>query len=59
MKQPKGKTESDELPEHRRCAVCRHIRRVIAKVGPLLIKEPCPNGCGSGYAKPVPQRLRP
>lgn len=37
----------------RRCAICFEERRVIAKVGPFLIKEPCKNGCAGGYVRKV------
>jgi hypothetical protein len=42
-----GEQETGE----RRCEVCQELRRVIDKVGPLLIKEPCPNKCATGYQK--------
>lgn len=33
------------------CEVCFEQRRVLAKVGPFLLKEPCKNGCAGGYVK--------
>jgi hypothetical protein len=42
-----GEQETGE----RRCEACQETRRVIGKVGPLLIKEPCPNKCAAGYVK--------
>jgi len=43
--------DAHELPLERRCEACQEMRRVIARVGPLLIKEPCPHKCAAGYAK--------
>lgn len=40
----------------RLCAICFERRRVIAKVGPFLIKEPCKNGCAGGYVKNTQQK---
>jgi len=44
-------TERRELePQTRTCEMCQEERRVSGKVGPVLIKEPCPNKCAAGYA---------
>jgi hypothetical protein len=40
----------------RRCTVCHEPRRTVAKVGPFLIKESCPNGCRSGYVHKVVEK---
>jgi hypothetical protein len=50
MTTTKSNPGEQEMGE-RRCEVCQELRRVIAKVGPLLIKEPCPNKCATGYQK--------
>ncbi len=44
---PVGEEERRERP----CVVCHEVRRIVGKVGPLLIKEPCPNKCAAGYVK--------
>lgn len=36
----------------RSCLMCDAVRLVIAKVGPLEVKEPCPNVCKGGYFQP-------
>jgi len=35
-------------PTKRRCEVCQEMRLIVAKIGPLSIKGPCPNQCGRG-----------
>ena len=47
---PDTKVQSEALG--RSCLMCKAVRRVIAKVGPLEIKEPCPCKCGPGYFEP-------
>jgi len=37
----------------RACLVCSEQRRIVGKVGPLEIKENCPNKCGIGYVRQV------
>lgn len=40
--------EPDETePKERPCEVCQEIRCVVRRVGPLLVKAPCPNKCGA------------
>lgn len=37
--------------DERECLMCERVWKVIKKVGPLLIKEPCPNNCSTGYVR--------
>lgn len=54
MSTPEQKTETLE----RMCMMCEEVCRVIAKVGPLDIKEPCPCKCGPGYFEPPGRTIR-
>ena len=42
------RSKETSYPTKRRCEVCQEMRLIIAKIGPLSIKEPCPNQCGRG-----------
>jgi len=44
--------KQDEL-QRRECLLCGRDCAIVRKVGPLLIKEPCPNACTEGYATPA------
>lgn len=51
MTPPPDKQPAAETLE-RTCMMCDEVRRVIAKVGSIDIKEPCPCKCGPGYFEP-------
>lgn len=46
---------SDCVMERRACLLCGRDCRVVRKVGPLTLKEPCPNKCGAGYVHEAPK----
>lgn len=43
--------------QRRECLMCGRDCAIVRKVGPLELKEPCPNKCGAGYVKPQNARL--
>ena len=50
-------TNSDTRPteqgETRPCLLCERAVLVVGKVGPIDIKEPCPNKCATGYVRAI------